>query len=98
MSSGRRGRDLGGVLTDVKPSSPGRKIVAARELDHASRQAETMNSSFMRVERRPADGGRVDLFLLVINFQGWLDPFIILTALTGALAGVAWGLYLTATS
>jgi multidrug efflux pump subunit AcrB len=36
--------------------------------------------------------------LLVVNFQSWLDPFIILTALTGALAGVIWGLYLTATT
>jgi multidrug efflux pump subunit AcrB len=36
--------------------------------------------------------------LLVVNFQSWLDPFIILTALTGALAGVVWGLYLTGTT
>jgi multidrug efflux pump subunit AcrB len=36
--------------------------------------------------------------LLVVNYQSWLDPFIILTALTGALAGVVWGLYLTATT
>jgi multidrug efflux pump subunit AcrB len=36
--------------------------------------------------------------LLVVNFQSWLDPFIILTALTGALAGVVWGLFLTATT
>lgn len=34
----------------------------------------------------------------MVNFQSWLDPFIILTALTGALAGVIWGLYLTATT
>ncbi|HXJ72792.1 MAG TPA: efflux RND transporter permease subunit, partial [Candidatus Dormibacteraeota bacterium] len=36
--------------------------------------------------------------LLVVNFQSWLDPFIILTALTGALAGVVWGLYVTGTT
>ena len=36
--------------------------------------------------------------LLVINFQSWLDPFIIITALPGALAGVVWGLYLTGTT
>jgi multidrug efflux pump subunit AcrB len=36
--------------------------------------------------------------LLVVNFQSWLDPFIILTALTGALAGVIWGLFLTGTT
>ena len=33
-----------------------------------------------------------------MNFQSWLDPFIILTALTGALAGVIWGLYITGTT
>jgi len=36
--------------------------------------------------------------LLVVNFQSWLAPFIIITALPGALAGVAWGLYLTFTT
>jgi multidrug efflux pump subunit AcrB len=36
--------------------------------------------------------------LLVVNFQSWLDPFIILTALTGALAGVIWGLHITSTT
>ena len=30
--------------------------------------------------------------LLVVNFQSWSDPFVIITALPGALAGVAWGL------
>ena len=30
--------------------------------------------------------------LLVVNFQSWLDPFIIITALPGALAGIVWGL------
>jgi multidrug efflux pump subunit AcrB len=36
--------------------------------------------------------------LLVVNFQSWTDPFIIITALPGALAGVAWGLFLTFTT
>jgi len=36
--------------------------------------------------------------LLVVNFQSWLDPFIIITALPGALAGVAWALHLTLTT
>jgi multidrug efflux pump subunit AcrB len=37
-------------------------------------------------------------FLMVVNFQSWLDPFIILTALPGALAGILWMLYLTHTT
>jgi multidrug efflux pump subunit AcrB len=36
--------------------------------------------------------------LLVVNFQSWLDPFIIITALPGALAGVVWALHLTFTT
>ena len=36
--------------------------------------------------------------LLVVNFQSWLDPFIIITALPGALAGVIWGLFLSQTT
>jgi len=36
--------------------------------------------------------------LLVVNFQSWLDPLIIISALPGALAGVLWGLYLTFTT
>ena len=35
--------------------------------------------------------------LIVVNFQSWLDPFIIITALPGALAGIAWALFLTHT-
>ena len=37
-------------------------------------------------------------FLIVINFQSWLDPFIIITALPGALAGICWMLLLTHTT
>ena len=36
--------------------------------------------------------------LLVVNFQSWLDPFIIITALPGALAGVVWSLFLLQTT
>ncbi|WP_264816776.1 efflux RND transporter permease subunit, partial [Gluconobacter kondonii] len=35
--------------------------------------------------------------LIVINFQSWIDPFIIISALPGALAGIAWSLFLTQT-
>ena len=36
--------------------------------------------------------------LIVVNFQSWLDPFIIITALPGALAGICWMLFLTHTT
>jgi multidrug efflux pump subunit AcrB len=37
-------------------------------------------------------------FLIVVNFQSWLDPFIILMALPGALAGILWALFITGTT
>jgi len=61
-------------------------------------QAETMRSSFLGLSTGLVGAIALIYLLLVVNFQSWLDPFIILTALTGALAGVSWGLYLTATT
>src|SRR5213592_2224679 len=93
------GRDLGGVLADIKP------IIAAaqKSLPHGSSivlrgQAETMRSSFVGLSVGLVMAVALIYLLLVVNFQSWLDPFIILTALTGALAGVIWGLFLTGTT
>jgi multidrug efflux pump subunit AcrB len=61
-------------------------------------QAETMRSSFLSLSVGLVMAIALIYLLLVVNFQSWLDPFIILTALTGALAGVVWGLFLTATT
>ena len=36
--------------------------------------------------------------LIVVNFQSWLDPFIIITALPAALAGIVWMLFITGTT
>ena len=61
-------------------------------------QAETMASSFLGLSVGLVMAIALIYLLLVVNFQSWLDPFIILTALSGALAGVVWGLYLTGTT
>src|SRR2546426_3025663 len=96
---GVSGRDLGGVLKDLKA------ILAAakKSLPHGSSivlrgQAQTMNSSFIGLSVGLLMAVALIYLLLVVNFQSWLDPFIILTALTGALAGVIWGLFLTGTT
>jgi multidrug efflux pump subunit AcrB len=93
------GRDLGGVLADIKPIL----AEAQKSLPHGSSimlrgQAETMRSSFLDLSVGLVMAIALIYLLLVVNFQSWLDPFIIITALTGALAGVIWGLYLTATT
>ena len=60
-------------------------------------QAATMRSSFMGLIVGMVAAIVLIYLLLVVNFQSWLDPFIILTALTGALAGGIWGLHVTGT-
>jgi multidrug efflux pump subunit AcrB len=92
-------RDLGGVLADIKPIIAAAKKTAPPGTDIILRgQASTMSSSFAGL----SIGMMMSIFLiyllLVVNFQSWLDPFIILTALTGALAGVVWGLHITGTT
>src|SRR4029453_5986812 len=61
-------------------------------------QALTMNSSFIGLSLGLIMAVALIYLLLVVNFKSWLDPFIILTALTGALARVIWGLFLTSTT
>jgi multidrug efflux pump subunit AcrB len=61
-------------------------------------QAETMQSSFKGLLLGLCGAIILIYLLLVINFQSWLDPFIIIMALPGALAGVVWGLFLTQTT
>jgi multidrug efflux pump subunit AcrB len=92
-------RDLGGVLSDVKPIITEVQKTLPRGTSIMLRgQALTMNSSFIGLSVGLVAAIALIYLLLVVNFQSWLDPFIILTALTGALAGVIWGLYVTGTT
>jgi multidrug efflux pump subunit AcrB len=92
-------RDLGGVVSDIKPIVAEAKKNAPRGTDIVLRgQASTMNSSFLGLGIGMLGAIALIYLLLVVNFQSWLDPFIILTALTGALAGVIWGLHVTSTT
>lgn len=93
------GRDLGGVLADVN------QVIASmeEELPRGSAidvrgQAETMHSAYAQLLVGLVISIVLVYLLIVVNFQSWLDPFIIITALPGALAGIAWGLFLTGTS
>jgi multidrug efflux pump subunit AcrB len=61
-------------------------------------QAETMRTSFTGLGLGLLMATVLIYLLLVVNFQSWLDPFIIITALPGALAGVVWALHVTLTS
>ena len=96
---GVSGRDLGGVLQDIQPLIK----QAGKELPRGSLillrgQAETMHSSFIGLSIGLVMAIALIYLLLVVNFQSWLDPFIIITALPGALAGVVWALHITVTT
>ncbi|MCC6967240.1 MAG: efflux RND transporter permease subunit [Nitrospira sp.] len=92
------GRDLGGVLADVETVA---KSMEA-ELPHSAKleihgQASLMYEAYAELIFGLLAAIVLVYLLIVVNFQSWLDPFIIITALPGALAGIAWALFLTHT-
>jgi multidrug efflux pump subunit AcrB len=92
------GTDLGSVLDRIQPLIAKAKADLPRGSSIVVRgQAETMKSSYFNLAIGLVGAIVLIYFLLVVNFQNWLDPFIIITALPGALAGVAWGLFLSQT-
>ena len=96
---GVEGRDLGGVMDQVQPLiDQARKNLPRGTTITVRGQAQTMNSSYLGLAIGLVGAITLIYFLLVVNFQSWLDPFIIITALPGALAGVVWGLFLSQTS
>jgi multidrug efflux pump subunit AcrB len=64
---------------------------------HVIGQAQNMDASFSGLEVGLLFAVVLVYLLMVVNFQSWLDPFIILTALPGAIAGIAWMLFLSGT-
>jgi CzcA family heavy metal efflux pump len=94
-----QGRDLGGVAREINrvieevrgELSPGNTITMRG-------QAESMESAFVRLGLGLAFAAVLVYLLMVVNFQSWLDPFIILTALPGALVGIVWSLLLWKTT
>ncbi len=57
-----------------------------------------MNSSFVGLGAGILFAIVLVYFLMVVNFQSWTDPFIIITALPGALCGIVWMLFVTGTT
>jgi multidrug efflux pump subunit AcrB len=93
------GRDLGAVSDDInriieesKADLPQASTIKVRG------QVQTMNDSFSGLFAGLIFAIVLVYLLIVVNFQSWLDPFIIITALPGALAGIVWILFLTHTT
>ena len=94
-----QGRDLGGVARDIAPIIERNKKDLPRGTQIAVRgQIETMNSSFEGLLFGLMFSIVLVYLLIVVNFQSWLDPLIILMALPAALAGIVWMLFITHTT
>ena len=94
-----QGRDLGGVAAQVdrlvnqaRPTLPKGSSIVVRG------QVQSMRSSFLGLGSGLAFAIVLVYLLMVVNFQSWLDPFIIILALPPALAGIAWTLFVTQTT
>ena len=61
-------------------------------------QVESMNEAFNRLGLGLAFAAMLVYLLMVVNYQSWLDPFIIICALPGAFCGIVWALFLTQTT
>ncbi len=93
------GRDLGSVSGDIN------KIIDATrgQLPRGSQivvrgQTQTMQASYIGLLSGLAFSIALVYLLIVVNFQSWMDPFIMISALPAALAGIAWFLFVTHTT
>jgi multidrug efflux pump subunit AcrB len=94
-----QGRDLGAVSADI------RDIIARNDQDKPKGsivalvgQTATMNAAYSGLLLGLLGAIVLIYFLIVINFQSWSDPFVIITALPAALAGIIWMLFTTETT
>jgi multidrug efflux pump subunit AcrB len=94
-----QGRDLGAVSQDIQ------RIIARNDRDKPKGaivalvgQTATMNSAYAGLLFGLLGAILLIYLLIVINFQSWSDPFIIITALPAALAGIVWMLFATHTT
>jgi multidrug efflux pump subunit AcrB len=92
-------RDLGGVGEEVRKIMRQEEPHLPRGTSFALRgQVDTMQSSFFRLSLGMVFAVVLVYLLMTVNFQSWVDPFIILTALPGAMAGILWMLFITGTT
>jgi multidrug efflux pump subunit AcrB len=94
-----QGRDLGAVSGDIE------KILAETKKDlprgsytMVRGQVQTMNNAYSQLYLGLVGAILLIYLVIVVNFQSWLDPFIIVTALPSALAGIVWTLFMTGTT
>jgi CzcA family heavy metal efflux pump len=84
--------DISKILAETKKDLPRGSYVVMRG------QVQTMNDAYSQLYFGLAGAVVLIYLVIVVNFQSWLDPFIIITALPGALAGIIWMLFMTGTT
>ena len=94
-----QGRDLGAVAGDIEHILEAtRKDVPRGSYVSVRGQVRTMSDAYGQLYFGLAGAVVLVYLVIVVNFQSWLDPFIIITALPGALAGIIWMLFVTGTT
>jgi multidrug efflux pump subunit AcrB len=101
VQAAAQNRDLGGVSDDVQKivghiAKSGKLPPASRIAVHG--QADSMNTAFGELTFGIIFALALVYFVLVVNFQSWLDPLIIITALPGAFSGILWMLFASHTT
>src|SRR5262249_17574242 len=94
-----QGRDLGALSADIdRILQETRKDVPRGSYVVLRGQVQTMTSAYSQLYLGLAAAILLIYLVIVVNFQSWLDPLIIITALPGALAGIVWILFMTGTT
>ncbi|QGP80647.1 efflux RND transporter permease subunit [Sphingobium sp. CAP-1] len=94
-----QGRDLGAVAGDIESAIKALAKEQPKGVTVTIRgQYATMNTAFSGLGFGLAGAIVLIYLLIVVNFQSWVDPFVIITALPAALAGIVWMLFVTGTT
>ncbi len=91
-------RDLGGVADQIHKIIKETKNLPGGTFIDLRGEVSTMEQSFSRLLLGIGFAVIIVYLLMAVNFQSWLDPFIILMALPGAFSGILWMLFLTQTT
>ncbi|RQT05609.1 efflux RND transporter permease subunit [Burkholderia contaminans] len=92
------GRDLGAVAGEIDRIVSDARATLPRGTELTMRgQIETMRTSYIGLGAGVAMAIVLVYLLIVVNFQSWLDPLIIISAMPAALAGIVWMLFITGT-
>src|SRR5437667_5884544 len=94
-----QGRNLGGVAGQInKIVDQAKKNLPRGTFLNVRGQVQSMNKSFAGIGTGILFAIVLVYFVMVVNFQSWTDPFIIIMALPGALCGIIWMLFITGTT